>query len=99
MEDENAGQKDEEGARGEEEEEDGEGLAELHLLQLVQHPLFGLLFDVAGHGDVDELVNGGVMLVEESVQVRGGTGTKEGIAFQVHLGVQHCQSFQSYINI
>ena len=99
MEDENAGQKDEEGARGEEEEEDGEGLAELHLLQLVQHPLFGLLLDVAGHGDVDELVNGGVVLMEEGVQVGGGTGTKEGIAFQVHLGVQLCQSFQSSMKI
>ena len=97
MEDENAGQKDEEGARDEGEEEDGEGLAELHLLQLVQHPLFGLLLDVTGHGDVPELVNGGVVFMEEGVQVGGGTGTKEGIAFQVHLGVQHCQSFQSSI--
>ena len=70
MEDENEGDKDEEGARGKEEKEDWEGFAELHFLQLIQHPLFGdILLNAASHGDVHELVNGGVVLMEEGVQV------------------------------
>ena len=86
MEDENEGHEDEEGAGGEEDEEDWEGLAELDLLQLVQHPLFCLLLNVAGNGDIHELINGGVVFVEEGVKVGGGTGTKEGGSFQAHLG-------------
>ena len=86
MEDENEGDEDEEGAGDEEEKENWEGLAELDLLQLVQHPLFGLLFNVAGNGDIHELVNGGVVFVEEGVKVGGGTGTKERVSFQAHLG-------------
>ena len=85
MEDENEGDKDEEGAGDEEEKEDWEGLAELHLLQLVQHPLFGLLLNVAGNGDIHELINGRVVFVEEGVKVGGGTGTKERVFFQAHL--------------
>ena len=85
MEDENEGDEDEEGAGGEEEKEDWEGLAELHLLQLVQHSLFGFLLNVAGNGDIHELVDGGVVFVEEGVKVGGGTGTKEGVSFQAHL--------------
>ena len=87
MEDENEGHEDKEGARRKEEKEDWKRLAELHLLQLVQHPLFnGLLLNVvAGNGDIHELVNGGVVFVEEGVKVGGGTGTKEGVSFQAHL--------------
>ena len=69
MEDENAGDEDEEGAGDDEEKEERDGFAELHLLQLVQHPLFHFLFNVAGHGDVHELVNRGIVLMEEGMKV------------------------------
>ena len=41
--------------------------------------------NVAGNGDIHELVNGGVVLMEEGVQVGGGAGAEEGVALQAHL--------------
>ena len=98
MEDEHEGDKDEEGARDEEEKEDWEGFAELHLLQLIQHPLFGDIFlNAASHGDVHELVNGGVVLMEEGVQVGRRTGTKKGVSFQAHLAEFNFVNLSNYL--
>ena len=41
--------------------------------------------NVAGNGDIHELVNGGVVLMEEGVQVGGGAGAEERVALQAHL--------------
>ena len=85
LEEENEEDEKEEEAKDQGDEENRDGFAELDLLQLVQVLLHHLLFNVAGDRDVLELVDGGVVLKEEGVQVQRGAGAEEGVAFQVHL--------------
>ena len=85
LEEENEEDEKEEEAKDQGDEENRDGFAELDLLQLVQVLLHHLLFNVACDRDVLELVDGGVVLKEEGVQVQGGAGAEEGVAFQVHL--------------
>ena len=85
LEEENEEDEKEEEAKDQGDEENRDGFAELDLLQLVQVLLHHLLVNVAGDRDVLELVDGGVVLKEEGVQVQRGAGAEEGVAFQVHL--------------